>query len=78
VPQQGVSRTPTGAATALVVGAGNKLELRRLTVERPVGNQWLVTDGLKAGERLVVEGLQRARPGQVVTPVAAGAVAASR
>lgn len=78
VPQQGVSRTPTGAATALVVGAGNKLELRRLTIERPVGNQWLVTDGLKAGERLVVEGLQRARPGQVVTPVAAGAVAASR
>lgn len=76
VPQQGVTRTPTGDATALVVGAGNKLELRRLTIERPVGNQWLVTGGLKAGERLVVEGLQRARAGQTVTPVAAGAVAA--
>lgn len=76
VPQQGVTRTPTGDATALVVGAGNKLELRRLRIERPVGNQWLVSDGLKAGERLVVEGLQRVRPGQTVTPVAAGAIAA--
>lgn len=71
VPQQGVSRSPTGDATALVVGAGNKLERRRLQLARSVGNQWLVTSGLKAGERLVVEGLQRVRPEQTVTPVAA-------
>jgi membrane fusion protein (multidrug efflux system) len=72
VPQQGVSRTATGDATALVVGEGNKVERRRLTLARAVGNQWLVSTGLKAGDRLIVEGLQRARPDQVVTPVAAG------
>ena len=75
VPQQGVSRSPTGEATALVIGAENKLERRRLKLGRAVGNEWLVTDGLKPGDRLVVEGLQRVRPGQVVTPVAASPVA---
>lgn len=72
VPQQGVSRSPTGDATALVVGEGNKVERRRLVLERAVGNQWLVTSGLKVGEQLIVEGLQRARPNQVVKPVPAG------
>ncbi|GCL66099.1 MexX family efflux pump subunit [Rubrivivax pictus] len=72
VPQQGVSRTATGDATALVVGEGNKVERRRLTLSRAVGNQWLVTSGLKAGDRLIVEGLQRARVDQVVMPVVAG------
>lgn len=72
VPQQGVSRTPTGDATALVVGEGNKVERRRLALARAVGNQWLVTGGLKMGDKLIVEGLQRARPGQAVTPVPAG------
>jgi len=72
VPQQGVSRSPTGEATALVVGEGNKIERRRLVLERAVGNQWLVTSGLKVGDKLVVEGLQRARPNLVVTPVPAG------
>ena len=72
VPQQGVSRTATGDATALVVGEGNKVERRRLTLERAVGNQWLVTKGLSVGDKLIVEGLQRARPDMVVTPVAAG------
>ena len=72
VPQQGVSRTATGDATALVAGEGNKVERKRLTLSRAVGNQWLVTSGLKAGDRLIVEGLQRARPDMVVTPVAAG------
>jgi membrane fusion protein (multidrug efflux system) len=72
VPQQGVSRSPTGEATALVLGEGNKVERRRLVVERAVGNQWLVTQGLKVGDKLIVEGLQRARPGQPVTPVPAG------
>jgi membrane fusion protein (multidrug efflux system) len=72
VPQQGVSRTPTGEATALVVGAANKVERRRLVLARAVGNQWLVSSGLKAGDRLIVEGLQRVRPDQTVTPVAAG------
>lgn len=72
VPQQGVSRSPTGEATALVVGADNKAELRRLTLERAVGNRWLVAKGLAAGDKLIVEGLQRVRAGQAVTPVPAG------
>ena len=75
VPQQGVSRSPTGDATALVVGEGNKVERRRLTLDRAVGNQWLVRSGLKVGDKLIVEGLQRARPEMVVTPVAAGSAA---
>jgi len=75
VPQQGVTRSPTGEATALVVGEGNKVERRRLELARAVGNQWLVSSGLKAGDRLIVEGLQRVRPEQTVTPVAASATA---
>ncbi len=77
VPQQGVTRSPTGDATALVVGAGNKVERRRLQLGRVVGNQWLVTSGLKAGDRLIVEGLQRVRADQVVTPVVAALTAAN-
>lgn len=77
VPQQGVTRSPTGDATALVIVEGNKVERRRLQLARAVGNQWLVTSGLKAGDRLIVEGLQRARAGQTVTPVAAGATASA-
>jgi membrane fusion protein (multidrug efflux system) len=75
VPQQGVTRSPTGEATALVVGAGNKVERRRLDLARAVGNQWLVRSGLEAGDKLIVEGLQRVRPDQTVTPVAANPVA---
>ena len=78
VPQQGVSRTPTGAATALVVGEGNKVERRQLTLARDVGNQWLVSSGLKVGDRVIIEGLQRARADMVVTPVAAGTGAAGK
>ena len=77
VPQQGVSRSPTGEATALVVGAGNKVERRKLVLERAVGNQWLVRSGLQAGDRLIVEGLQRVRADQTVTPVAAGSAASA-
>ena len=78
VPQQGVSRTPTGAATALVVGEGNKVERRQLTLARDVGNQWLVSSGLKVGDRVIIEGLQRARADMVVTPVAAGSGATGK
>ena len=78
VPQQGVSRTATGDATALVVGEGNKVERKRLTLERAVGNQWLVSSGLKVGDRLIVEGLQRARPEAVVVPVPAGSKPAGK
>ncbi len=62
-PQQGVTRDLKGAPTALVVGADNKVELRQLKASRTVGSQWLVEDGLKAGDRLITEGLQFVKPG---------------
>ena len=69
VPQKGVTRDPNGNATALVIGADDKVEQRQVTTERAVGNQWLIRDGLKAGDRLIVEGLQKIRPGAPVKPV---------
>ncbi len=72
VPQQGVSRTPTGQATALVVGEGNKVEQRKLALVRTVGTNWQVASGLQAGDRLIVEGLQAVKPGDVVQPAEAG------
>ncbi len=77
VPQQGVSRGPTGDATAMVVGAGEKVEVRKLTTSRAVGDQWLVNEGLKDGDRVIVEGLQKAKPGMVVKAELAGAPAAA-
>ncbi|EPA7506066.1 efflux RND transporter adaptor subunit AcrA [Yersinia enterocolitica] len=63
VPQQGVTRNPRGEATAMVVGADDKVELRTLVANQAIGNKWLVTEGLKAGDRLIVSGLQKIRPG---------------
>ncbi|WP_342650716.1 efflux RND transporter periplasmic adaptor subunit [Pseudomonas sp. REB1044] len=65
-PQQGVTRDLKGAATALVVNQDNKVELRQLKATRTLGNEWLVEDGLKAGDRLITEGLQYVRPGAEV------------
>jgi len=70
-PQPGVGRNQRGDATALVVGAESKAELRILKIDRAVGNQWLVSDGLKPGDQLIVQNLQRIRPGSVVKPVPA-------
>jgi membrane fusion protein, multidrug efflux system len=61
-----------------VVGEGNKVERRQLTLARDVGNQWLVSSGLKVGDRVIIEGLQRARADMVVTPVAAGSGVAGK
>ncbi|HVY21781.1 MAG TPA: efflux RND transporter periplasmic adaptor subunit [Steroidobacteraceae bacterium] len=71
-PQQGVTRDPKGAATALVVDKDNKVELRNVRVSRTVGDQWLVEDGLAAGDRVIVEGVQKVQPGMSVNPVEAG------
>ena len=68
-PQMGVSRNPKGEPTALVVGKDGKVEPRRLEVERAVGDRWLVIAGLAAGDQLIVDGLQRIRPGADVTAV---------
>lgn len=63
VPQQGVTRTPRGDATALVVGADDKVELRQIVASQAIGDKWLVTSGLKTGDRVIITGLQKVRPG---------------
>ncbi|MCS2157942.1 multidrug efflux RND transporter periplasmic adaptor subunit AcrA [Scandinavium sp. H11S7] len=66
VPQQGITRTPRGDASAMVVGEGDKVEVRQLTASQAIGDKWLVTDGLKAGDRVIITGLQKVRPGAQV------------
>ncbi|WP_395752232.1 efflux RND transporter periplasmic adaptor subunit [Prosthecobacter sp.] len=66
VPQLAVSRNSKGEPTAMVIGAESKVELRVLETPRAVGNQWLVTSGLKAGDRLIINNLQKIRPGAEV------------
>lgn len=68
VPQRGVGRDERGNATALVVGQGNKAEPRVIKTERVVGDSWLVTSGLKPGDKVIVEGAMMLRPGMPVTP----------
>lgn len=77
-PQQGVTRDQRGRPTALVVNAENKVEQRILQTERTVGNQWLINDGLKSGDRLITEGLQFVKPGDEVSVSEAGNVAAGK
>ena len=69
VPQPGIGRDNTGKATALVVNAENKVEQRKVEVAEAIGTNWRVTDGLKAGERVIVEGSGKVRPGQSVRVV---------
>lgn len=68
VPQQGITHDSAGHATALVVDGHDKVEQRVVTTSRAVGHDWLVTDGLKPGERVIVEGLQHVKPGDTVKP----------
>lgn len=63
VPQQGIARDPKGNASALVVGADGKVAVRPVQVSRAIGDQWLVDDGLAAGDRVIVAGLQKVQPG---------------
>lgn len=77
VPQRAVTHDRSGQATALIVeAAGNgvgKVELRQLQVDRAVGDAWLVTRGIASGDRVIVEGLQQARPGAIARAVPAPA-----
>lgn len=77
VPQRGVTRTPKGDAVVMTVGAGEKVEPRPIKVVRTVGDSWLVSDGLKAGDRVILEGLQKARPGTQVKAVPFGSATAA-
>jgi membrane fusion protein (multidrug efflux system) len=66
VPQQAVSRSARGDATVLVVNRDNHVELRDVQLEAATGNQWRVLAGLNAGERIIVQGQQKVRPGDTV------------
>lgn len=64
VPQKAISRDATGKPSALVLNGENKVEKRNIKTARAIGDQWLVEEGLKEGDRLIVEGIQKVRPGQ--------------
>ena len=72
VPQQAVTRNAQGKATVLVVDAGSKVQLRSIQTDRAMGDKWLVTDGIKPGDKVIVDGLQRIAPGIVVRTVEVG------
>jgi len=63
VPQRAVTFDPKGEPTAYVLGKDGKVELRTLKTDRAIGDQWLVTDGIQPGDRVIVEGLQKIAPG---------------
>ena len=65
-PQQGITRDPKGNASAMVVDAEGKVAAREVKVSRAIGDKWLVESGLAAGDKLIVEGLQKIRPGAPV------------
>lgn len=75
VPQKGVSRDAKGGATVMVLDRDNRVQTRAVTTARSVGGDWVIASGLGAGDRVVVDGLQKVRDGMVVTPVEAGAPA---
>lgn len=68
-PQRGITYDYAGRPTAMVVGEGNKAELRELQTGQTIGDQWLVLSGLDVGDRVIVEGLQKIKPGVAVNPV---------
>jgi membrane fusion protein (multidrug efflux system) len=71
IPQQAVSRDPKGNPLALVVDRTGKVQERPLTTDRAIGSRWLVSSGLGKGDRVVVEGMQKVRPGMPVKAVPA-------
>ncbi len=66
--QQGITHDERGRATALVANAQNKVERRVIATDRAIGDRWMVTSGLRSGDRLIVEGLLGLKPGMTVTP----------
>ncbi|EPS6959318.1 efflux RND transporter periplasmic adaptor subunit [Klebsiella aerogenes] len=66
VPQQGVTRTPRGDATVLIVNAQNQVENREVTAAQAIGDKWLITSGLQNGDKVISSGLQKVRPGVTV------------
>jgi membrane fusion protein (multidrug efflux system) len=68
-PQQGITRDAKGNGSALVVNAAGKVEQRAVTTGQAIGDKWLITSGLKAGDRLIVEGSDKVRAGAKVKAV---------
>lgn len=68
VPQAAIARDARGEPYVFLVGAGDKVEIRSIKAEQTIGDQWLVESGLAAGDRVVVEGTQKVRPGVAVRP----------
>ncbi|EEU5777563.1 efflux RND transporter periplasmic adaptor subunit [Escherichia coli] len=66
IPQQGVSRTPRGDATVLIVNNKSQVEARPVVASQAIGDKWLISEGLKSGDQVIVSGLQKARPGEQV------------
>jgi membrane fusion protein (multidrug efflux system) len=71
VPLRRVIRDTTGRASVVVVDSNNRVEVRPVSIERLVEDQWLIGAGLQAGERIALDGFQRVHPGITVTPVPA-------
>jgi membrane fusion protein (multidrug efflux system) len=69
IPQEAVSRDPKGNPMSLLVDDAGKVQQRMLTLDRAIGEKWLVTSGLAPGDRVIVEGVQRVRPGASVKEV---------
>lgn len=67
VPQKAITRNAKGQAIAMVIGAESKVEARVVTTAEVINHQWRIIDGLKVGDQLIVEGLQKIRPGAPVT-----------
>ena len=68
VPQQSVTHTPRGEASAMVVDSNSKVALRQITAPQAIGDKWLVTAGLQEGDKVIVAGVQKVKPGMQVTP----------
>jgi len=77
VPQRGVTRNQKGDATVLVVDKEDKVAEKTVTADRAIDGEWLITAGLSSGERVIVDGLQKAKPGSQVKPVPAAAPASA-
>ena len=78
VPQQGVTRTPRGDATVLVVNDKNQVESRTVVAPQAIGDRWLITEGLKNGDRVIISGLQKVRPGVTVVAITDNAAPPAR
>jgi membrane fusion protein (multidrug efflux system) len=77
VPQRAIARDPKGNTSVMIVGSDGKVALRPIKVSSTIGDRWLVEEGLAAGDRVVIEGLQKIRPGVAVAATEVGATAAA-